>query len=239
MHKESNASSGPQQTDKNTFAKFLIDSGYNPLAFLGKCMKYFGAKAVIVFFIGAASVYLYALFRPLPFVENESPCVTLKGEVRTLDGQPLTEDFQVGILEDIYGPFKSESGSFSLLVSKRETYGVVVWNRSYNTFKLYGDMRAERKENHYELEDSIVFPTGLGRVEGEVKDKDGRPVKGTVAAGGRCATIREDGQFELTHVPLGKVTLSVKDAKQQSLYEEEILLDLTQPTPKYISIMKE
>src|SRR5713226_8608647 len=60
-----------------SFADFLLESNFAPLAFVGRCVKQFGASAVAGFLLGAASVYGYAVLKPLPYAKASPAEATL------------------------------------------------------------------------------------------------------------------------------------------------------------------
>lgn len=87
----SDSTGASKDSSKKSFAQFLAESDIQPIAFLGKCMQFFGMKATISFFLGAASFYGYGLFKHIPGINPKEKEIELSGMVQTLDGEPLDD----------------------------------------------------------------------------------------------------------------------------------------------------
>ena len=68
QHRARGDSKTRRATNKETISTILKKSEYWPLTLLGHCVHYFGVSAVAGALVGAAAVYGYAFFRPLPFI---------------------------------------------------------------------------------------------------------------------------------------------------------------------------
>jgi len=55
---------------KKSFSQYLIDTEIFPFPLLGKSIQYFGPKEVIAFLLGAAAVYAYSFYKPLPLSKS-------------------------------------------------------------------------------------------------------------------------------------------------------------------------
>jgi hypothetical protein len=149
------------------FADFLLESNFAPLAFVGRCVKQFGASAVAGFLLGAASVYGYAVLKPLPYVRTspaeaalvtapvQSKTVKLHGLVRDSEGKPVREAFNVGVLAKQLGPVQNSDGSFEMEVPQSNSYDVALWNS--DTVKVYTGFAAEQDGRGYRLEQALPF----------------------------------------------------------------------------------
>lgn len=92
MNKGNDNSSRARKTPSKSFTQFLKESDIKPLVFLGKCMKFFGPKCVIVFFLGVilASIILYVGNQTrIPFI-NKFFKVTVTNHAPVLNGVPTT-----------------------------------------------------------------------------------------------------------------------------------------------------
>ncbi len=150
-----------------SFADFLLESNLAPLAFMGRCVKQFGAGAVAGFLLGAASVYGYAVLKPLPYakalpaeaalvtVPVQSKTVKLHGLVRDSEGKPVKEAFNVGVLAKQLGPVQNSDGSFEMEVPQSNSYDVALWNS--DTVKVYTGFAAEQDGRGYRLEQALPF----------------------------------------------------------------------------------
>ncbi len=234
-HTHDNQAGHPRK--RKTLANLLIGSGYKPLAFLGRCVQYFGVGAVVAFLLGAAGVYGYALFRPLPYTKRlieppTQPKRVLKGVVRGFDNEPMKNEFYIGVLASQHGPFENAAGSYSLEVPQSSQYQIAVWDRGYQTVKMaeYSEYSAEPDGEGLRLP-TVIFPTGLGRLEGNITDQESRPFDGYVSAGDKGSWVR-NGRFTLKDIPLGMANVKImKRPNSPILREENITLDLTGPTP--------
>src|SRR5262245_21488570 len=205
-----------KDSSKKSFAQFLAESGIQPIAFLGKCMRFFGMKATISFFLGAASFYGYGLFKHIPGINIKEKEIELYGTVQTLDGEPLDEEFKIGVLEvekSEFGPFQPKDGTFHVptLLNQRNQYRVLVLTKGYQILMLCPALDAKEVDGKYQLAEAIRVPTHLGRVGGQILDQDHRPVEGYVDVGGvGFQKIGSDGSYSIRDIPLGKVKIQVK-----------------------------
>jgi hypothetical protein len=230
-------SSHPQKS----FSQYLIESNFKLLIFFGKSMQFFGMRPVIGFLLGVAALYGYALYKPLPFIVDtlEAEPILLQGKVRTLEEQPL-ESFEIGILASRHGPF--ENGSFSIRVPHKQKYDILVWTPGYKVFKTYGDRNVVNEGgNNYSLKENLpAFPANLGIVQGTVKDQDERSIEGYVKIAEQIVKIDSNGNYRLKEIPLGQLKIRVfEDVAGKLLYEDDINVQLRDPTPKDITIVKE
>ncbi len=160
---EKHRSPGPHLTTKTnhppkkgSFADFLIESNFAPLAFAGRCVKQFGAGAVAGFLLGAISLYGYAYFKGLPFVKTtETRTVQLRGVVRDSANKPIKNEFSVGVLAKQQGPIQNSDASFVLEVPQNSSYDVALWNG--DTVKVFYSIGAEPDGNGYRLQESLPF----------------------------------------------------------------------------------
>ncbi len=163
--------------------------------------------------------------------------------LRLQKGIPYDEFF-VGVFDEEYGPFVSEDGAFSVQMPLNDKYSILIWGINRETFKLYGEVRADLtdKEGEYSLGTLGGFPKDLGLLEGTVKDEDETPIRGYVEVAGQIVPIKSDGTFQLKNIPLGKITLKVfgktPDGKGPELYKEDITVYLNAPTSKDIFVVK-
>ena len=155
---------------KKSFSQYLIDTEIFPLPLLGKSIQYFGPKEVAVFLLGAAAVYGYSFYKPLPFSTAAPPAapvtappapiaekmIDLRGTVTTLNNKPLTE-FQVAVVRDEPAPFTTSDGVFTIQVPFQETYNLVIWEPGYSPWKFYGNLRRNMVEGQYTVE-APAFP---------------------------------------------------------------------------------
>jgi len=72
MQEDTTGANKSSEPPKKPFIQFLIESDIKLLVFIGKSTQYFGKREVICFFLGAITVYIYALFQPLPWIEYRS-----------------------------------------------------------------------------------------------------------------------------------------------------------------------
>jgi hypothetical protein len=201
---ERHRSPGPPLTTKaihspkrGSFADFLIESNFAPLAFAGRCVKQFGAGAVAGFLLGAVSVYGYAILKPLPYAKSvpaesqvvtppaQSKTVKLHGLVRDSDGKPVKEAFNVGVLAKQLGPVQNSDGSFEMEVPQSNTYDVALWNS--DTVKVYTGFAAEQDGRGYRLEQALPFLVSVSGVSAK-----------SIAPGAQLAKLQPDGQRNLS-----------------------------------------
>jgi len=244
MDKRNSKAGRDSQHSKKSFAEYLIESDLKLLVFIGKSMKYFGMNVVIGFIAGMVVIYTYALFKPLPYTagvpERGREVICLQGKVLTLEDSPL-DSFEIGVLESRHGPIVDKQGEFAIKVPHKEKYDILVWTPGYKVFKLYGDQNIIRDAGGgYSLNNDLrAFPTNLGILEGTVIDQDERPVAGYVEIAGKIVKIESNGRFRLTAIPLGEVTVTVRETVNGPiLYEKEINVQLTAPTPLPIIVKK-
>jgi len=186
--KQKNHTQGAPKDDdtvrRKPFSAFLIETGFWPLAFAGRCMQQFGLGAVAGFVLGAACVYGYAVFKILPgsmaavatsaehvSIATASPTppktVWLHGRVNDND-KPRKEEFEIGVLATRQGPF--QDGSYSIQVPESDSYRVTLWNVGYQKFKLV-ELKADSSGNV----NDVNFPTGLAKVEQPVNTQRSGP----------------------------------------------------------------
>jgi len=166
-------------SEKRNLVTFLIESGLTPLPFVGRCMQFFGMGAVAAFFLGAAGVYGYAVFKilpgtkaavaplvqPVPIPTPALPkTVVLHGTVKSHETQ-----FEIGVLAIRRGPFQPD-GSYSVEVPESDRYLVIGWYPDYSKFKMQ-DMSPDKSGTLQEL----VFPTtDMARREGPLDSQRNR-----------------------------------------------------------------
>ena len=183
---------------KGSFADFLIESNFTPLAFAGRCVKQFGAGAVAGFLLGAISVYGYAVVKGLPLPRGsqsetaivaplpvQAPTVKLHGLVRDSDGKPVKEAFNVGVLAKQLGPVQNSDGSFEMEVPQSSSYDVALWNS--DTVKVYTGFAAEKDGLGYRLEQALPFLRSVSGVSAK-----------TFTPEAQLAKLQPDGQRNLS-----------------------------------------
>jgi hypothetical protein len=154
-----------------SLAGFLIDTDLKAFVFLGRCVQHFGFGAVAGFLLGAACVYGYAFFKPLPYAVTAateskiqpsptppapSKTVQLHGWVRDAAGEPIKEAFTVGVLANQLGPVQNAGGSFALEVPRSNSYDVAVWVDA-ETARFYRGFAAEPDGDGYKLQQALPF----------------------------------------------------------------------------------
>ena len=178
LQRASGAVQSLEKKKRKSFALFLIESEIKPFVFVGRCMQYFGIGAVVGFFVGAAALYLYALFYPLPGTtrvvattpEQSRPVVTrptedqptiirLHGLVTNESGQPTKEAFVVGVLASQHGPWQNSNGSFTIDVAPRPSYDIALWNMGAERVKVYSGYPADKDGDQYVLPDLQFTPS--------------------------------------------------------------------------------
>jgi hypothetical protein len=160
---------------KKSFTDFLIDSGFAPLVFVGRCLGQFGARAVAGFLLGAIALYGYGLVSGLPYVKSstgnlvipvppapEAKTVKLHGFVRDFEGRPVKEAFNVGVLAKQLGPVQNSDGSFEMEVPQSNSYDVALWNS--DTVKVYTGFAAEQDGRGYRLSQALPFLQAITNV---------------------------------------------------------------------------
>ena len=184
---------------KKSFADFLIDSEFAPLAFVGRCLRQFGARAVAGFLLGAVALYGYGVVRGLPYVKSstegsvipvppapvQSKTVKLHGLVRDSDGKPVKEAFNVGVLAKQLGPVQNSDGSFEMEVPQSSSYDVALWNS--DTVKVYTGFAAEKDGLGYRLEQALPFLRSVSGVSAK-----------TFTPEAQLAKLQPDGQRNLS-----------------------------------------
>lgn len=153
---------------KKSISAILKKSEYWPLTLLGHCVQFFGVSAVAGALIGAAAVYGYAFFRPLPFISvaGQSSTIKLHGTVRGSDTKPMQDEFYVGVLASQLGPVQSSDGSFVLEVPKSNAYDVALWNGG--TVKVFHGFEADPDGSGYRLQQALpFFPKTVSSVSAE------------------------------------------------------------------------
>lgn len=159
---ESSSVQSLENKKRKPFAHFLIESEIKPFVFVGRCMQYFGMGAVVGFILGAAALYLYALFYPLPgiarvvttqvqpqsFVDPPQR-IRLHGLVINESGKPTTELIKVGILASQHGPIRD--GSFTIDVAPSSSYDIALWNMGAERMEVYEGFSADKDGDKYVL----------------------------------------------------------------------------------------
>ena len=171
-HRARGDSKTRRATNKETISTILKKSEYWPLTLLGHCVHYFGVSAVAGALVGAAAVYGYAFFRPLPFIPVATPVATqsntikLHGTVRGSEDKPMKDEFYVGVLASQLGPVQNSDGSFVLEVPKSDAYDVALWNGG--TVKVFQRFEADPDGSGYRLQQSLPFvPKTVSSVSAE------------------------------------------------------------------------
>ena len=161
-----------RDANKNSISTILKKSEYWPLTLLGHCVHYFGVSAVAGALVGAAAVYGYAFFRPLPFIPVATPVATqsntikLHGTVRGSEDKPMKDEFYVGVLASQLGPVQNSDGSFVLEVPKSDAYDVALWNGG--TVKVFQRFEADPDGSGYRLQQPLpLFPQTVSSVSAE------------------------------------------------------------------------
>ena len=188
-----------ETSDSNTVgdsvASFLIGTGIGPLVLVGKSMQSFGLRPVIGFILGAAAMYGYAVFKPLPYlpkplsassalvttqslVEPEPPAkkIRLRGVVQDRDGHPVKEPFMVGVLLKRFGPLRNSDGSFAIDVPKSSSYDLALWNMGGKMVQVYDGFSAEREGDGYMLP-PMLFPETTSNVSSPDPRQIGRTLQ--------------------------------------------------------------
>jgi hypothetical protein len=177
-------------SEKKSFDNFLIKSGIKPLVFVGQCAQYFGFLTVVAFLVGAAAVYGYALFRPLPYskASQAEPLkkVWLHGKVKD-NAKPRNGEFEIGVLATRQGPF--EDGSYAIEVPESARYEVTLWNPGYKEFKL-AQLKADSAGNV----NDVNFPSDLEKPEVTANKQGSDP---DVSAPAEDRRVRERAQLSL------------------------------------------
>lgn len=157
---------------KRSVAEFLLDTGFAPVVFIGKCVQQFGWAPVAGFLLGATAVYGYAVVKPLPYAKSVSPpvapivqpppqtkIVQLHGRVRDGKGSPVNERFWVGVLAKQLGPVQNVDGTFTLEVPQSSSYDVALWTAE-SPVNIYNSFPAEQDGSGYRLRDALPFLLG-------------------------------------------------------------------------------
>jgi hypothetical protein len=156
--------------ERRSLPTFLKESDIKLLVFVGKCMDFFGTRAVLGFVIGGSMVWGYALFEQLPyagrFAKNPiAPAVAfakapelpkqekvrIKGTVTTDGTNVVKAPFQVGVVEVVSGEFTQGNGSYYLELPKQSTYKVAFWKPNYEDLRVL----------ELALEDDNTFTTAV------------------------------------------------------------------------------
>ncbi len=151
------------------FSRFLMDTKITPLVIVGQCAQYFGLSTVAGFILGAASLYAYGVFKPLPYLAvkaqpvsqsvatpsaaAETKKIQLRGLVRTAAGEPA-KWFNVGVFANRLGPLDNSDGSFALDVPQSSSYDVVFWTTDERIHVFQGNS-AEKDGNAYKLQNVL------------------------------------------------------------------------------------
>jgi hypothetical protein len=161
-------------------------------------VKQFGAGAVGGFLLGAIALYGYGVVRGLPYVKSsqepsvvpappmlQAKTVKLHGFVKDLDGKPVKEAFNVGVLAKQLGPVQNSDGSFEMEVPQSNTYDVALWNS--DTVKVYTGFSAEKDGLGYRLEQALPFLRAITNVSALASK-----------AGAQLPQLQPDGQRNLS-----------------------------------------
>jgi hypothetical protein len=182
---------------RKPFSTFLIDTGFWPLAFAGRCVQQFGFGAVVGFVLGAACLYGYSFFRILPGskaavalvqpapIPTPAPpkTVVLHGTVKSHETQ-----FEIGVLAIRRGPFQPD-GSYSVEVPESDRYLVIGWYPDYSKFKMQ-DMSPDKSGTLQEL----VFPTSpIAKREGPVDNQRNKASDNYALAATRKSRAKDGG----------------------------------------------
>lgn len=168
QHRARPGSKTRRATTKKSISTILKNCQYWPLTLLGHCIQHFGISAVAGALVGAAAVYGYAFFRPLPFipVARQSSTVRLHGTVRGSENKPMKDEFYVGVLASQLGPVQNSDGSFVLEVPKSDAYDVALWNGG--TVKVFQRFEADPDGSGYRLQQPLPFvPKTVSNVSAE------------------------------------------------------------------------
>lgn len=164
MNKGNDNSSRARKTPSKSFSQLLIESDIKPLVFIGRCIRFFGIKYVIVFFLGALFIWVLALFYPLPgytifYRQNgiKQNDILLHGNVKIKKEEgglePFKNEFLLGVLlGSRRGPFndiEKADGSFSVEVPLLKKYNIVVWDEEFSNFKYFGDRDVKKVDGKY------------------------------------------------------------------------------------------
>lgn len=161
------------ERDTNHIADSLIETNVGPLVLTGKAVKRFGLKFVSGMVVGAASMYGYAVYKPLPYLKVKSEpvvqtlvsppaqtkTVQLHGLVRNSADEPARW-FNVGVFANQLGPINNSDGSFRIEVPQSSSYNVAYWTDDGNVNVFHGNP-AEQDGNGLKLQNVLrLLPKG-------------------------------------------------------------------------------
>lgn len=183
-------------SEKKSFATFLIECGFPPLAVVGRCMQFFGVKVVAAFVLGAACLYGYSVFKIVPgtkgavapFVQPVSISTPAPAKTVVLHGTVKSHEtqFEIGVLAIRRGPFQPD-GSYSIEVPESDRYLVVGWYPDYSKFKMQ-DMSPDKSGTLQEL----VFPTSdMSKWDGPPKNRRNGAAGNSVLAENKKSGARD------------------------------------------------
>ena len=180
-----------------SFSRFLIDCGVPPIAFLGKCMQYFGLRTVAAFLLGAACLYGYAVFKHLPGTKSAAVIppdnvVTVPAKKIWLHGTAIRSDtqFEIGVLAAKGGPFEPD-GSYSIEVPESDRYLVIGWNPNYQKIKMQ-DMSPDASGTLPQLNFSSSS-SDIARREGPMNNQGNKASDNYAFAASRQSQSRDGG----------------------------------------------
>ena len=177
--KQKNHTQGAPNDDRGVkrkpFSVFLVETGFWPLSFAGRCMQQFGFGAVIGFVLGAACLYGYSFFRILPgskaAVAPPAPQPVIASTAQPkriwLHGTVKSHEtpFEIGVLLTRHGPFPPDD-PYSIEVPENDRYLVVGWYPGYQN-TTFQDMSPDASGTL----PRFVFPTtGLAQQRNRASD---------------------------------------------------------------------
>jgi hypothetical protein len=213
--------------------KFLQDTGIKPLVIIGKSMNYFDPQIVVSLLVGIFLLWIYYQMPFLPFhaqvfaqvfpvpIKNE---MEISGTITDWKGEKL-DSAQVYFVPENYKKYvddvkikeKLPKGNYDIVVSTPQPY------------QKYGLGYVDVNDPNFE----IKMPPGEGKIEGRVKDTDGRDVKNKIVciSGGSlrsevCARTDSQGKYSFESIPafsIGSAHLTVKvEGTNELTHVEEV-----------------
>jgi hypothetical protein len=162
-----------RDTNADHIADTLIETNVGSLVLVGRAVKRFGLKFVSGIVVGAASMYGYAVYKPLPYIKGKSEpvvqalvappaqtkTVQLHGLVRNSADEPA-KWFNVGVFANQLGPVNNSDGSFRIEVPQSSSYNVAYWTDDGNVNVFHGNP-AEQDGNGLKLQNVLrLLPKG-------------------------------------------------------------------------------
>jgi hypothetical protein len=162
------------QPDRNTnedhIADTLIETNVGSLVLIGRAVKRFGLKFVSGMVVGAASMYGYGVYKPLPYIKGKTEpvvqaLVTPPAQTRTVQLHGLVRNsadepakwFNVGVFANQLGPVNNSDGSFRIEVPQSSSYNVAYWTDDGNVNVFHGNP-AEPDGNGLKLQNVLRLP---------------------------------------------------------------------------------